>query len=274
MRSTPPNKPLHRTGNSLVQIDLGCSLAAYWVDFGGDRRRCCRPVNADPLCSSRGGTAIRRGRRKPRQRGSPYDVEDGLLLVVLVFWGFQLHLFDILATVWFSVRDYRLAWLHPGGSGLSYFQSNIAIAVSLLTLSALFAIRAWWSGSGSRALVVPLSFVLFVSLFSYRLVFLGNHMLSDEWYAEAISDEPWDDRGHYLGLVLEASEDRMATILLEDHTEIVLRLPSGGEPSRVVGVVERRARYSGSVQYESVFYVPYDDLELFLSQYTSLEAPR
>ena len=49
MRSTPPNKPLHRTVNSLVQIDLGCSLAAYWVDFGGTRRRCCRPVNADPL---------------------------------------------------------------------------------------------------------------------------------------------------------------------------------------------------------------------------------
>ena len=47
--SRPPNKPLHRTVNSPVQIDLGCSLAAYWVDFGGTGQRCCRPVNADPL---------------------------------------------------------------------------------------------------------------------------------------------------------------------------------------------------------------------------------
>ena len=46
---TPPNKPLHRTVNSLVQFDWQSRLAAYWVDFGRPGQRCCRPVNADPL---------------------------------------------------------------------------------------------------------------------------------------------------------------------------------------------------------------------------------
>ena len=49
-RGVPPsNKPLHRTVYSWVQFDRPCSLASYWVDFGGTGQRCCRPVNADPL---------------------------------------------------------------------------------------------------------------------------------------------------------------------------------------------------------------------------------
>ena len=70
----PSNKPLHRTGNSLVQFDWQSSLAAYWVDFGGTRRRCCRPVNADPLG---GGRELRR-----RSKAHPVSTLTAALLLV------------------------------------------------------------------------------------------------------------------------------------------------------------------------------------------------
>jgi len=232
-----------------------------------------QPDEIDGEC---GAAVIRNGSKERKNRDYCYGLEEGVFPVVLVFWGLQLHLLDLLAIVLFSVKDYRIAWLYPSGSGLSYFQSNAVIAVSLLILALLHTVRAWREGKSARAIVVPVAFVLFVSLFSYRLVFLNSHALSDEWYAEATRDEAYYDLCIYLGLVLDQPGKEVATILLDDgnHTEIELSLPSLGDPSRVVTVVEQRARFSGHVRYKTYYFVPYDDLLLFLSQNTSLEIPR
>ena len=231
---------------------------------------------APALCGLQEGAAIRN--RRPKTLGQSIrgvHYEDHFV-VVLVFWGFQLHLFDIWTTVLLRMSDYRHAWSDPQIFGMSYFNINVALAVSFLLYSVGIGLQSIRNSCSSplRRIWEPLAYCVFVVAFSYRLFFLSQNALDDAWYAKATQDEPWDRSGYHLGLILGSADTDVARVLLESREEVVLRLPDTKPRYQVVEVYEYRTRYSGKTRYEAEMFVPYDDLDIFLLNWTSFRTPR
>jgi len=196
--------------------------------------------------------------------------------VVIVFWAFQLHLFDIWTTVLLRMSDYREAWSDPQVRSLSYFEINAALAVAFV----LYSLALGWQSvraSGHVSLKEiwrPLAYSVFAVGFSYRLFFLSQNALDDGWYSVATQNEPWDRSGYHLGLILGSPKSEVAAVLLESRKTIELRLPETSPRSQVVAVDEYTTRYSGQIRYEADQFVPYEDLETFLRNWTSFAGPR
>ena len=174
------------------------------------------------------------------------------------------------------MSDYREAWSDPQVRSLSYFELNVALAVAFI----LYSLALGWQSVRAtghlspKELWRPLVYSAFVLGFSYRLFFLSQNALDDEWYAAATQNEPWDRSGYHLGLILDSPESKIAAVLLESRKTIQLRLPETSPRYQVVAVDEYTTRYSGQIRYEADQFVPYDDLETFLRNWTSLEEPR
>ena len=191
---------------------------------------------------------------------------------MLAFWGFQFHLFDIWTTVLLGMSDYREAWSGARFIGLSYFDLNVAVAFLFLLYALGLGLRSLAAHPAStlRNAWQALAYATFVVGFSYRLFFLSQNALNDDWWAKAIADEPWDRSGSHVGSIVGSIESQMATVVLDSTEEIVLHLPNAEPRYRVLIVHEFRTRYTRKVRYEAGRSVAYDDLDLFLRNWAAL----
>jgi hypothetical protein len=178
-----------------------------------------------------------------------------------------MHLIDVVAIVQFTTLEYRLMWLEPGKSGLSYFAANLAVALLLAGLFLALAVAAFRKHRLLRPALTPLLFLMFTVLFSYRLYFLHANTLDDQWYQTVTRDEPWDGGRLYLGLILELRADDRALVKIENGEVAEVDLPTSNGRTQVLIVEKQRTRFSGQHRYVSDFYFEYDDLELALREY-------
>ena len=114
---------------------------------------------------------------------------------------------------------------------------------------------------------MPLLFLAFTLLFSYRLYFLNANTLNDEWYQTVTRNEPWERGRMYLGLIQELRDDNRVLVQLENGEVAEIALPTANSPTQVLIVEKKRTRFSGQHRYVSNFYFEYDDLELALREY-------
>lgn len=205
--------------------------------------------------------------KRGRRRGSPstFSVSDHFLVVVL-FWAFTLHLFDIWCVVLLSAAELRAAVGDPVVLGFSHHRWMIALAAVLVAYALALVLDRRQGDSRLARIWRPLAYGLFVALFGLRLQVHARYTLDPQWPEIGSLHAPWRVHNVHLGLVREWNEFGPSPVLLSPDRLVWLPLPTSGRRSCVVSVSERHSHFTNETAYLAETFVRYDDLEMFLFQ--------
>lgn len=196
-------------------------------------------------------------------------------VLVLVALGYSLFLWLVLVftIIYYDFSSFREYWSTPSFFGVSNFQVSMLVGflyTGLLVLSFVEERRTtgvWPRGS----LIVYAVNLGIVAVWAVNFYGMADFPLNDAWYHKAIADEPYDDHGVFLGQVLSthpcgSCPDGTASITVGLETGKIVEVNVSGAETPVgsiVGIRERRARFTGSRRYEFDIAVDVEDAELF-----------
>jgi hypothetical protein len=193
--------------------------------------------------------------------------------VVALGYGLFLWILSVFTIVSYEFARFRVFWSTPGAIGLSNFQLA-AVVGCLFTLVVLLTATAEWRSSRARPWGLLATYAASLSVVvAWGVNFYGMATipLNDEWYYEAIVDEPYDIHRVYLGQVVSAQPCEacpegtaaLSVALETNDTAQVMASQTENPVGSIVAVHELKGRFTGAPRYEFYLSVPVDDAELF-----------
>jgi len=216
---------------------------------------------------------VREVRRRHHLRESSPTQISWVLAVFALAYGLLLWILSVFTIANYEFARFRLFWSTPGSIGLSNFQLAALVGV-LFTLMALLSAAIAWRSSETRPwglIATYLASLSIVAAWGVNFYGMASVPLNDEWYYEAILDEPYDIHRVYLGQVVSIQTchacppgDAALSVSLEtaDTVEVVAS-PSENPVGSIVAVHELKGRFTGETRHEFYLAVPTDDAELF-----------